>query len=209
MDDDPEFAALTTVFNALKSLERSSQQRVLGYVSEKLGLAEFGLSLRTHGHPDSSKSQNHDPIEESTYRNSTAEEMDDTDGISPIAIKWMRRNNLTVNQLGKLYSLGADEIDLIAKSVPGSSMNARTRSVALLKGMAEYLSTGAARVTNEQIKEACLHYDAYDSGNHAKYLRGIVSELSGTKSGGFTLTARGITAATELIKEVLGVKAEQ
>jgi len=120
----------------------------------------------------------------------------------------MRRNGLTVEHLGRLFSLGSDEIDLVAKFVPGNSKNLRTRSVTLLKGIAAYLSTGASRITNEQIKEACLHYDAYDSPNHAKYLKGMAAELSGTKSGGFVLTARGLTAGTELIKEILGIKTD-
>ncbi len=74
-----------------------------------------------------------------------------------------------------------------------------------MKGIAAYLSTGAARITAEQIKEACLHYDAYDSPNHAKYLRGMSTELSGSKESGHKLTARGLTAGTELIREILGI----
>ena len=130
----------------------------------------------------------------------------DTDGISPVALKWMQRNGFTVEQLSHLFSLGTDEIDLVAKSVPGKSKSQRARNVTILKGIAAYLSTGAARITAEQIKEACLHYDAFDSPNHAKNLRGMSTELSGTKESGYTLAARGLTAGTELIREVLGTE---
>src|ERR1700731_4194300 len=91
-------------------------------------------------------------------------------GISPLARKWMTRNGLGAQSLTSLFSLGADEIDLVARTVPGKSKRERMRSVLLLKVIAAYLSNGAARVTHEQVKEACLHYDAYDSPNHAKYL---------------------------------------
>jgi len=207
MTEDPEITALTSVYTALKDLDPEAQQRVLDYVARKLGLQHGPAAERlkdpaglTEDLPRS------EPV--SDTRNQIEEgSISDTEGISPVALKWMRRNGLKVEDLGRLFSIGADEIDLIAKSVPGNSKNSRARSVALLKGMATYLSTGAARITYEQIKEACLHYDAYDASNHARTLKGMAAELSGSTSGGFVLTARGLTAGTELIKEVLGITA--
>lgn len=209
MNEDPEFTALTTVFNSLKELDGDAQQRVIDYVMRKLGLARRdnleATGTRTVTETESASSN--------TFADAREHRLDedntDLDGISPVAVKWMRRNGFTVDQLGRLFSLGTDEIDLVAKSVPGSSKNARTRSVTLLKGLAAYLSSGVARISNEQIKEACLHYDAFDSPNHAKYVKGMSTELSGSKSNGFTLTARGITAGTELIKEILGIGIEK
>ena len=116
----------------------------------------------------------------------------------------MQRSGFTVDQLGHLFSLGADEIDLVSKSVPGNSKSARVRSIVILKGLASYLSSGVPRISAEQIKEACLHYDAFDSNNHAKYLKNMSTEVTGGKSSGYSLTARGITAGTELIRGLLG-----
>src|SRR5437899_12583099 len=82
---------------------------------------------------------------------------DELDGISPVAQKWMRRNVLQVEHLSSIFSLGADEIDLVAKNVPGNSTKARMRSVFLLKGVAAYLAGGAPRFSHEQVKEPCLH----------------------------------------------------
>lgn len=199
-DDDLELAALGSILRSLKGLEPTSQQRVMEYVAKKLGLSTVAASdtsppdlsgratdLQYVAPPDHALPAGHPPD-------------DEFDGISPVAIKWIRRNGLDLQHLGALFSLGGDEIDLVAKVVPGTSKNSRTRSVALLKCVAAYLSTGAARISGEQLKEACLHYDAYDPPNHAKYLKGLASELSGTKESGFSLTARGLTAATELIK---------
>ena len=98
---------------------------------------------------------------------------DDLDGISPVAQKWMRRNGLQSNSLSSIFSLGGDEIDLVAKKVPGKSVRARMRSVFLLKGSGCYLGGGAARFTHEQAKETCLHYDAYDGTNFAKHFENL------------------------------------
>jgi hypothetical protein len=122
-----------------------------------------------------------------------------------------------VTRIGCVDSLGLDEIDLVAKSIPGKSKNERTRSVLLLQGVASYLSTGVARVTHDKVKEACLHYDAWDSDNFARYLRNLSREVGGNRESGYMLTAAGLTAAgltaagltaagltaaTEMIKEL-------
>lgn len=207
MNDDPEFQALGTVYTALKGIDPESQKRVIEYVVQKLGIP---LSRDNSLAPEAPPLTEYSSTQSVTRRETSpvVEYMGDAedDGISPIALKWMRRSGLTVGELGQIFSLGASEIDLVAKKIPGKSKNARTRSVVLLKGIAAYLSSGAARITDEQIKEACIHYDAFDSPNHAKYLKGIASEVSGSKANGFTLTARGITNATDVIKDMLGKK---
>jgi len=210
MNDDPELVALSTVCSALADLNTDSQQRVVDYVVNKFGLslggerAAIGSPISTYSDDRvSSPAMVRPPVNHQS--SSQIDVTDDTDGISPVAIKWMQRNALTVDQLGHVFSLGTDEIDLVAKSVPGTSKRERTHNVAILKGIAAYLSTGVARFTAEQVKEACLHYDAYDPPNHAKYLRGMSTELSGSKESGFKLTARGLTAGTELIRQILGI----
>jgi hypothetical protein len=127
----------------------------------------------------------------------------DAEGISPSGRKWITRNGLQVSQLAQIFSLGGDEIDLIAKKVPGNNKAKRMRSVLLLKGIAAYLGSGAARFTYQEVKEASLHYDAFDSNNPNYAFKAAVSEVSGTKETGFTLTARGMAGAAELVKEML------
>ena len=61
-------------------------------------------------------------------------------------------------------------------------------------------------LATSQVKEACLHYDAFDNSNFASYLKSFAAEVSGTKESGYTLTARGLTAATDLIKSSSEVK---
>jgi hypothetical protein len=118
-------------------------------------------------------------------------------------LKWIKRSGLEPKKLQTLFSLGIDEIDLVAKSVPGTSKRERMRNVLLLKGVAAYLGTGVARMTHEQIKEACLHYNAYDAGNFSKYLKSFAADVGGTKKAGYTLSPRGLTSATALLSEML------
>lgn len=201
-----EISAIGTVYEALKSLEEKAQRRVLDYVANMLGLGsalpppartndnEFPGNLDTESASVDAKS---DALESS---------VDGAEGISPIALKWMKRSGLSTKDLAKLFSLGGDEIDLVAKDVPGKSVKGRARNVILLKGMAAYLGAGAARITHDQIKEACIHYKAFDSTNFATHLKSIAAEVSGNKESGFSLTARGMASATEVIQEALHSK---
>lgn len=198
---DPEIAAIAAVYRALEGLTSDSQARVLAYVARKLNIAsetvDFGLGERGR------------PTEETTRTGSEAppEVRGVTDGglegISPVARKWMSRNGIDAKGLLVIFSLGGDEIDLIAKNVPGKSERERMHSVILLKGIAAYLASGAARFTYGQLKEACLHYRAFNSANFASYLKSFASDVSGEKNTGYTLTARGLAAATEKVTTIL------
>jgi hypothetical protein len=204
--NDPEITAISLVYSALKDLNADSQQRVIDYVSAKLD-----LSTRPPVLPAAQGFETTSMHEELTAPTtpaveSLAADSDELEGISPVAIKWMRRNDLSAATVSRIFSLGIDDIDLVAKKVPGDTKTKRVRSVFLLKGIAAYLSTGAARMTHEQVKEACLHYDAYDSTNFAKYVKTLSAEVSGTKESGYTLTSRGLAAATETIKEMTAGK---
>lgn len=130
-------------------------------------------------------------------------------GISPVAQKWIQRNGLQPEQLSSIFSLGGDEIDLIANKVPGKSKRTKMRSVFLLKGVAAYLSGGAARIAHDKIKETCLHYGAFDQPHFATYMKEFASEISGSKESGYTLTARGLANAAILVKEILGLNQAQ
>lgn len=197
---DPEIEAIAQVNAALSGLEPGAQQRVIDYVSQKLGLVDVRHSRTDVFTDDDEVNQSiRSPIDSGQSKASDA-----LDDISSVAKKWMKRNGLTSESLSALFSIGGDEIDLVAKKVPGQTKRDRMRSVLLLKGIAAYLASGAARITHEQAKEACLHYDAFDSANFSKYLRGMASEISGANKSGYTLTARGMAAATELIHQVIG-----
>jgi hypothetical protein len=195
-----EIAAIGAVYDALKSLDPAAQGRVLEYVAKMFGI----VHAPSDREPSRTTPEDEQPQSPSLPLPSAGSEPDEeSEGISPVALKWIRRSGLTSTGLSLLFSLGVDEIDLVAKKVPGTTKKDRMHSVLLLKGIAAYLGTGVARVTYEQLKEACVHYDAYDSINFATHLKSFASEASGTKAAGYTLTARGITNATEMIKSLV------
>jgi hypothetical protein len=196
---DPEITAISEVHAALQGLEPDAQFRVLKYVADKLGLSDpiysTSGSKRTD-EPDENLTTKQPPED----TNKKVEEDGDLEGVSPAGKKWITRSGLQPNQLSLIFSLGGDEIDLIAKSLPGNSKAKRMRSVILLKGLASYLGTGAARLTDQEVRETCLHYDALDAGNFATHLKEFASEVNGSKETGYTLSARGLAGATEMVK---------
>ena len=198
-DADKEISSISTVYAALKELDESAQSRVLNYVRQKLNLGKQPVE------PESVEPRSR---EDNLPRNSDMEEQlsleadAEADAISPVAKKWMRRNGFNASQLSSIFSIGGDEIDLVAKKVPGKSSRARMRSVFLLKGVAAYLAGGAARFTHEQVKEACLHYDAYDVNHFAEHLKDFAADVTGSKESGYGLTARGLSDATELLRDM-------
>jgi hypothetical protein len=196
---DPEIEAISQVNAALTGLDAGAQQRVLDYVARKLGLV-----LTTH--QDSDRGYDDPVVPEPIVRRQPPESSNqelELDGINTVAKKWIQRSGLAADKLSALFSIGGDDIDVVARKVPGKSKRDRMRSVFLLRGIAAYLASGAPRVTYEQVKEACLHYDAFDSANFSKYLKGMATEISGSTQSGYTLTARGLSSASEMLRDML------
>lgn len=193
---DDEIAAIGQVHSALRKLDPGAQERVLAYVQAKLNLT---LTRKKPEQPAEPIRAPVSPMEEHDHSDTG-----ELEGISPVAAKWMKRNGLESDPMSKLFSLGVDEIDLVARSVPGSSKPDRLRSVCLLKGVAAYLSSGTARFTYDQMKTAAEHYDAWDSKNTARNINALTAEVTGAKETGYQLTARGLTSATDLVKSILG-----
>ena len=203
-DRDPEIAAIGAVHKALEGLGPEALARVLKYVADKLKvnipLPQEQHSLHQGRHEDAQEA-----IPTQVAVEASGDSEDELEGISPIAKKWMSRNGLQAKALATIFSLGVDEIDLVAKKVPGEGKKDRMRNVLLLKGIAAYIGTGAARFTHEQLKEACLHYQAYDAANFATYMKRFSGDASGDKRTGYTLTPRGLNSATGLVKQILQI----
>jgi hypothetical protein len=198
---DPEIEAISSTCKALEGLDSEARARVLRYVAAKLKVDVAAIIDVDQG---ISQSSSENPVTQRT--NDRAEDNvidDELEGISPIAKKWMIRNGLTAQGLSAIFSLGVDEIDLVANKVPGHGKRSRMHSVLLLKGLAAYIGTGVARFTHEQFKEACLHYEAYDADNFASYMKAFSGEVSGDKRSGYSLSARGLNNATVLVKSLI------
>jgi hypothetical protein len=195
-EQDREVRAIVAVYEALKGLEQQAQSRVIRYIADRLQIDGAPIAPPA----DVQFRQSEPATERIDAVAQSVESREEPEGISPIAKKWMTRNDLNTDMISKIFSLGIDEIDLVAKQIPGDSKKDKMRSVFLLKGIAAYLGGGAARFTHEQVKEACLHYKAYDSANFAQYLKSFSTEISGDKNSGYSLTVRGMADATDLVK---------
>lgn len=220
LSEDAELAAMAAVFNALRSLDVEAQNRVLEYVERRLGVQRAVVlpskknDLPYQTPPEQTRTdENARPTTEkaSSSGEKDHEPADDgeLDGVSPIARKWMVRNGLTSEQVSSLFSLGVDEIDLVAPNVPGKSTRDRLHNVILLQGVAAYLNGGAPRVENDKLKEAMHHYDADVGRNFAAYMKDWASEFSGSRTAGITLTTRGLNSAKELVKQMTGASASE
>jgi hypothetical protein len=199
---DPEIAAIGIVYAGLKDLDADAQQRVLDFVAGKLKLRFKGPVHDPKAHVTPRFDEDYGQSKPISHDQDDVEDTAENDGISSTAKKWMKRNGLESDKLSSVFSLGVDEIDLVAKSVPGKGKKERMHNVFLLKGVASYLGGGSPRFTYDQVKEALLHYDAFDGSNFAVFFKSFAPEVSGSKDAGYTLTARGLTNATALLKEI-------
>ncbi len=199
---DSEVAAIGVVYGALESLDEAARTRVVDYVANMLAIRRGPASLVSEGSEHALPTGVAPGRERDNVTPAVEASPESSEGISPIAQRWMKRNGLDVEPLSKLFSLGSDEIELVSKTVPGGSKRQRMLNVFLLKGVAAYLGGGVARVSDQQVRETCLHYDAFDSANFAAHVKQFAADISGNKQSGYTLTARGLAAATDLVKEM-------
>ena len=150
-EPDPEIAAIGEVYRALGKLAPEARARVLNYVAGKLNI---GAPVQAE---EASHQAHHEASQEDTGSQQDPESIGDRgsglEGVSPVAKRWMTRNGLSAQALATIFSLGVDEIDLVAKMVPGKNKKDRMHNVCLLKGIAAYIGTGVARYTYEQLKE--------------------------------------------------------
>ena len=198
MEKDPEIAAIESVVEALRDLPPDARQRVFRYVAGKFSIGLQGSEI-SQARADSVISGQGPvfaggPMSPNSFY---------TEGISPVALKWMQRSGLSPALLSDIFSLGGSEISLISKDVPGKSKRQRMRNVLLLEGITTYLGKGVPRVSYDELRQACEHYDAYDGANFAAHLKSFGADISGSKDTGYTLSARGLTAATHLIKGMI------
>ncbi len=212
---DPELQAMVRVFAALKDLDSDAQNRVLEYVERRLGLnriaAKHGAEISGTEVPAPDRTATEEEQRGTTRSSAEADRQGDEEeadageleGISPVARKWMRRNGLSAARMSELFSLGIEDIDLVATRVPGESARERMHNVMLLQGIASYLSGGVPRIDSERLREAMRHYDADVGGNFNRDVRLWAAEITGTRAAGdLTLTTRGLNAAKDLIKEM-------
>lgn len=192
---DKEIEAIGKLYEILKNLPNQSVERVLSYMCRvflKDTVKALG-GMDKHNCNFENQNLSKAPIQD---ENESHNEM------NPIAVKWLKRNSVSIEELSLTFSVGLDEYDIVAKKIPGKSKKEKTKIIFLLMGAASYLKNGTLKFSHENAKETCQHYDAWDTDNFSTYLKTYVGEVSGNKSSGYILTARGLASATELIKQI-------
>ena len=124
----------------------------------------------------------------------------DQSDISHQARMWLARNNITKDELENWFHFDQGRVTLIAIPTDASKRTQQTINTYLLQGLAAYLSTGDAAFEDQEARERCEHFGCYDKTNHAKVFKSFGNKITGSKNGGWKLTAPGINAAGALIK---------
>src|SRR5688572_32702870 len=97
---DPELESIAKVYSALSVLDADARGRVLEYVAKRLALdfdagASPSRSSTEAEAPENHLDQPERPARAAVAAKAVEEEDDGLEGISPVAQKWMRRNQLT------------------------------------------------------------------------------------------------------------------
>lgn len=115
---------------------------------------------------------------------------------------WMKRNNVTMEQLEHCLHFDGGKVEPIA--LPGSATKNvdKVISTYLITGLASFLASGEASFSDQTARGFCEHFGCYDGGNHSKNMKGLGNRITGSKSAGWKLTAPGMTAALALVRPV-------
>jgi hypothetical protein len=118
------------------------------------------------------------------------------------AQSWLRQNGLVREQLEHVFQIGDNVVELIAAAVPGKTNKERTLNVYVLTGIARLLATGDATFDDKTARHACRDLGCYNETNHSSYMKDKGNRITGSKEGGWQLTAPGLSHGAALIKEV-------
>lgn len=144
-----------------------------------------------------------------SHERSFASEQDDsesdgessgTDDLSPATVRWFKKHDLTRDALEHYFHFDDDTVVPIA--LPGDPKGKREQTITtyLMQGVAALLETGSASFDDETARLRCKEFGCYDSANHAKTLRSLGNQFTGTKKTGWKLTTPGLDAAANRLK---------
>jgi hypothetical protein len=184
MTDTPtDIPAVTTeLYNLLKPLDPSERKRVI-----KAALAMLG----------------DDPADVETKKPKNDEPDDDDTALPAKAKAWMKRYDVTEEQLGHVFHIdGGSEV--IAAEAPGKSIKQKTINAYVLTGISSLISTGEARFDDKTARKVCKNMGCLSETNHATHIKEKGNVIGGSKDAGWTLTGPGLKAGAELVKGLAG-----
>ena len=123
-------------------------------------------------------------------------------GIHSAGQSWMQRNGVGIQELQEVIHI--DDAGASIVSAVGKGKREQTINTYLLTGVCALLSQGKPEFTDETARSNCESLGCYDMANHGKTLKGFDNKFTGSKKGGWKLTAPGLTAAAALLKPAAG-----
>jgi hypothetical protein len=120
------------------------------------------------------------------------------------AARWMQRNKITAEQIAQVFHIEDDAVELIADKISGAKQGDKVINTYVLVGIRELLKTGEPRFADELGRTECERMGTHGKTNHATILKTPGKNMTGSVKAGWTLTAPGLTAGAELVKELAG-----
>lgn len=125
----------------------------------------------------------------------------DDSELKPQAKAWMQKNGVTMSSLELFLHVDNSEANAIELPVTDKSAGKRTTAAYLMAGLVALLKTGDPSFADDAARALCTHFGCYDKTNHSKHVKGLGNKVTGSKTGGWKLTAPGLTAIAGLIKD--------
>jgi hypothetical protein len=133
------------------------------------------------------------------------EEQDEADAgsveVHPLAKQWMKKNGVTSEQLEHFFHF--DQGQVIPIALPGNAASKKEQSLNayMTVGLARFLASGDSAFTDADARKFCEQSGCYDGPNHSKIVKELKNRVTGSKSVGWKLTAPGLSAVAELVKQ--------
>ena len=124
----------------------------------------------------------------------------DRSGISPQALPWLTKNNLSKEELEQWFHFDQGTVTPLELAGGASNRSQQTINTYLIQGLAAFLATGEASFGDREARDLCERFGCYDKTNHAKFFAKFGNKITGSKSSGWKLTTPGLSAAGTLIK---------
>ena len=129
---------------------------------------------------------------------------DNPEGISTKASGWMKKYGIGADQLGHVFTVSVEEVDVIAASLPGGSKRQKTLEAYVLCGLRSFIHGGEGRFDDKEARALCLKLGCYDPANHSNYMKAFSNLITGSKDIGWRITNPGFERAAQIVKQLTG-----
>lgn len=146
------------------------------------------------------------PIASSNTKEESVSALGD-DKESPIHIHqagkaWVKKYRLSHDQLNQVFLIDQNNIQPIALSGLTKKKYEQVGNTYLIQGIAGLLKTGEASFSDDEARKLCGHFGCYDTKHHSESLKDFANKITGSKATGWKLTAPGLAAAADLMKQL-------